>query len=328
MSSSIRQSDSNLEFVVCPNCAAKLLKRSGVSALLCANCHTQFRLDGPWPRIHYSQKAIASFGLGMLSCIGFFVTGIPAFVLGVCALNDIRRQPNAGTLRGWWFAIIGATFGGLLSTAILFGPFFVVRLQRSTMAEQGSGSVVRQSIANNVVPIVPHGAEWKWLHPVDGVDPEVHEPGFHERFYTSDYDDSAWQTGTESRWLTGFGYGDPVAKSIGEPASGKRNTAYFRARFRTRQNYRGLIFACYRDDGIVVYIDGKEVARDNMPDAPDSYQGTAAAVIGSDAETAMIGIKIPEGLPAGEHVLAISVHNASPSSSDLRLGNVRLYGTL
>ncbi|MDG2383715.1 MAG: hypothetical protein P8N76_18730 [Pirellulaceae bacterium] len=331
MNSSIHTTASEWGAVVCPNCAAQLLAQAGVGSLVCANCHTQFRSDGRWPRSRFSRKAIISCVLGFLSFLLLFLTGIPALILGVCALSDIRRQSSSAALKGRWLAIIGATLGGTLSIVIFVGPIVVARLQRAAMAEQGRqeiGVMVPQALRDTIVAILPPGAEWKWLHPVDGLDPEVSEPGFHERFHRLDYDDSTWQTGRELEWLTGFGYGAPVAVSIGEPPAGARNTAYFRARFETDREYLGLILTCYRDDGVIVYLDGKEVARSNVPaDSEDAYDAMATHAITSTAETARMIVRIPGGLSPGEHVLAISLHNSSNESSDLRLGNLCLYGT-
>ncbi|MCP4191976.1 MAG: DUF4190 domain-containing protein [Planctomycetaceae bacterium] len=331
MNSSMSPSASDADAVLCPNCASQLLVPAGVGSLVCANCHTQFRLDGPWPQIRFSRKAIISCVLGILSFMMLFLTGIPALILGVCALSDIRRQTKAAALKGRWLAIVGALLGGTLSSVIFVGPIVVARLQRAAMAEQGRqeiGAMVPQALMDRVVAILPHGAEWKWFHPTDGLDPEIAEPGFQKRFSTLEYDDSKWKTARELDWLTGFGYGDPVAVPIGKPVAGDRNTAYFRARFHTDQEYRGLIFTCYRDDGVIIYLDGKEVARSNvLSDSEDTYEAMALKPVTSTAETARIIVRIPGGLSPGAHVLAISLHNVSNQSSDLRLGNLCLYGT-
>ncbi len=166
--------------------------------------------------------------------------------------------------------------------------------------------MVPQALMDRVVAILPHGAEWKWFHPSDGLDPEIAEPGFQKRFSTLEYDDSKWKTARELDWLTGFGYGDPVAVPIGKPVAGDRNTAYFRARFHTDQEYRGLIFTCYRDDGVIIYLDGKEVARSNvLSDSEDTYEAMALKPVTSTAETARIIVRIPGGLSPGAQLQLI-----------------------
>jgi hypothetical protein len=178
----------------------------------------------------------------------------------------------------------------------------------------------------NVVTIIPRGAQWTWLHPIDDTDPAETEPDFHQAFFKPDYDDSDWNVGRETDTAVGFGYGDPVAVDIGTPPPGHRRTAYFRHRFTTTKPYERLIFACTRDDGIIVYLDGEEVARLNMPDEPEAFTLRAVQFIDRAAETASVGIDIRRRIEPGQHVLAISLHNSSTTSSDLRLGEMRLYG--
>ena len=45
-----------------------------------------------------------------------------------------------------------------------------------------------------------------------------------------------------------------------------RKTAYFRHKFSSEKALKNLSIRMQRDDGVIVYLDGKEVARDNMPE--------------------------------------------------------------
>lgn len=115
---------------------------------------------------------------------------------------------------------------------------------------------------------VPNGSEWKWLHPTDGVDPAAKESAFRTTFFRTDYDDRHWKSGRD---VGGFGYGEAVGVNIGVPASGQRLTAYFRHRFVTKEPLENVTLSCQRDDGLIVYLDGVEVARDNMRSGLDTY---------------------------------------------------------
>lgn len=109
------------------------------------------------------------------------------------------------------------------------------------------------------------------------------------------------------------------------PEEGKRFTAYFRCEFRTGEEYDNLALRCQRDDGVIVYLDGKEVARNNMRVDLDGYRLLAQSSISEGAEEELVEIPLSAGkLSVGEHVLAISLHNVSPTSSDLRLGEISL----
>ena len=60
-------------------------------------------------------------------------------------------------------------------------------------------------------------------------------------------------------------------------------TAYFRRIFEVNdlENVTGLTLDVVRDDGFVVYINGVEVARDNMPAGPVTYSTRPLTGIGS-----------------------------------------------
>lgn len=179
---------------------------------------------------------------------------------------------------------------------------------------------------------------WRWLHPTDGVDPAKNSPDFHKTFFTAAFDDATWKEGKDSPGLHGgFAYGEQgfTGVDIGTPPKkgengeeNHRKSAYFRLKFKTTKTFGDLVLKCQRDDGIIVYLDGKEVARDNMPGGiNDSYGLYATQTIGDAAETTPVALKIAGSLAAGDHVLAISVHNCDPPSSDLRLAEVTLEGT-
>ena len=105
--------------------------------------------------------------------------------------------------------------------------------------------------------LVEPDSEWRWLHPVDGVDPADADPDFHTAFITSDYDDASWETGKDREGPTGgFGYGDDSGVDIGTPEGEKddegrafRRGAYFRHRFTTKKQLSNLELRCQRDDG-------------------------------------------------------------------------------
>lgn len=182
--------------------------------------------------------------------------------------------------------------------------------------------------------IVTPDRTWKWLHPTDGVDPAKAVPDFHKSFFLATFDDSLWKEGKDSPGLHGgFAYGEEgfTGVDIGTPpqtgTENRRKSAYFRLKFKTEKAFGELVLKCQRDDGVIVYLDGKEVARDNMPGGvADSYGLFATETISAVGETTPIALKIPGTLAAGEHILAISLHNRDGGSSDLRLAEITLEG--
>ena len=180
--------------------------------------------------------------------------------------------------------------------------------------------------------VVPPTSEWRWLHPLNGADPAEGDPDFHDTFFRLEFDDHEWPTGQDSEGAEGgFGYGDerPELVDIGTPSEkplGK--SAYFRHHFTTTKKFTNLELRCQRDDGIIIYLDGKEVARDNVEDGEEAYLLPATSNVGQKMEETTVQIPL-EGLilEPGEHVLSISLHNTEKPSSDLRIGGITLLGS-
>jgi len=117
--------------VACPDCGV-ILPTAGLSpgiTVQCARCGKQFTLGSqPVLEPSTSGKAITSLVLGLIPVP--VVTGVPAIILGIWALIDIRRQ--AGLLKGSGLAICGIIFGSLCS--VVCGTFlgFSVMVARGT----------------------------------------------------------------------------------------------------------------------------------------------------------------------------------------------------
>ena len=81
------------------------------------------------------------------------------------------------------------------------------------------------------------------------------------------------------------------------------------------------------DDGVIVYLDGQEVGRINMPDTENSHNLLAQQSVGGDSEQWVGFYRLSGSLQPGEHVLAIALHNSGSGSSDLRIAEISLWGT-
>ncbi|HUE96797.1 MAG TPA: fibronectin type III domain-containing protein, partial [Longimicrobiaceae bacterium] len=110
--------------------------------------------------------------------------------------------------------------------------------------------------------------------------------------------------------VIGFG-GDQFVKHI---------TAYFRREFEVTGTLIGpLRLALQRDDGAVVYIDGQEVIRSNLPAGPIAFETPAVDALTGAAETHFhyVDLELPP-LALGEHSVAVEVHQSGTNSSDVR----------
>jgi hypothetical protein len=163
--------------------------------------------------------------------------------------------------------------------------------------------------------LLSRGTTWKYLNPLTGTD-----PGVGATFMNKEFSDAAWASGQA---VLGYGQSDQpgfVKTDVGTPASGLRNTAYFRTTFQVDNPtyYTDLLAEITRDDGAVVYLNGHEVFRTNMPTGPVNYFTSASSSIGGTDETTWYTITgLTNYLVAGTNVLAVEVHQGANTSSDL-----------
>ena len=138
---------------------------------------------------------------------------------------------------------------------------------------------------------------------------------------------STWKTSTyfAGWWLTGaapLGYGDSgmnTELSYGPDAQDKFPCTYFRKTIQLDVLPTEGQIRVMRDDGVVIYLNGQEIIRNNMPAGIISNQTYANGAVGGTNETGYHAFSLSEEhLQAGLNVLAAEVHQADPNSSDIR----------
>ena len=157
------------------------------------------------------------------------------------------------------------------------------------------------------LPLINAGATWRYFDEGSGVDPGWREPGF---------DDSQWDSGPAQ---LGYGDGDEATVvSFGPDPTQKHITTYFRRAFELAEagQVARLDLRLLRDDGAVVYLNGQEVVRDNMPAGLVSPATLAAAANAEENDFHEIVVG-PTFLVSGRNVVAVEVHQSNPASSDL-----------
>src|SRR6185369_4723161 len=93
------------------------------------------------------------------------------------------------------------------------------------------------------------------------------------------FSDTGWKSGNAQ---LGYGDGDEATKvSFGPNNSNKFVTTYFRKSFSVADASKvtALSLKLLRDDGAVVYVNGTEVYRSNMPGGTISYTTLAASTV-------------------------------------------------
>src|SRR4030095_12165109 len=120
-----------------------------------------------------------------------------------------------------------------------------------------------------------------------------------------------------------LGYGDGDERTVvgfGPNAAAKFITTYFRRTFAVSDYsaVSALALRIVRDDGVVVYLNGTEVYRNNMPAGPINYLSLAPVSIGGVDESARYSALIdPGGLVNGVNVIAAELHQNGGGSSDI-----------
>ncbi len=161
---------------------------------------------------------------------------------------------------------------------------------------------------NGTFPLAK-GSSWKYSD--DGTDLSG------TNWTATNYNDSTWKYGDA---VLGYGNGnDATTLSFGADANNKHTTYYLRNTFDVADasQYDSLVFDVLRDDGVIVYVNGVEAFRQNMPAGPVGYNTFASATVGGSDETSYFRNKTGNLLQDGLNVIAVELHQASANSSDL-----------
>ena len=168
------------------------------------------------------------------------------------------------------------------------------------------------------VMLSPAGADWKYRDIGSNEGTIWRSPAF---------DDGAWPSGPAQ---LGYGDGDEATVvSYGPNASNKYITTYFRRTIvvEDASAYSALQLDLLRDDGAVVYLNGTEVFRSNMPAGTIAYTTLASSAVGGSAESTWYSTSVSPVLADGPNVIAVEIHQSSGTSSDISF-DLRLSGEL
>lgn len=158
-------------------------------------------------------------------------------------------------------------------------------------------------------PLIAAGGNWKYLD--NGTDQGT-------AWQDAAFNDAAWAAGNAE---LGYGDGDEATTvSYGTNASNKYVTTYFRktVNINSLNGFNAVKLRLLCDDGAVVYVNGIEAYRYNMPAGAVGYNTYAAAAIDGTAETTYQEALLSKNLFAsGNNTIAVEVHQANATSSDI-----------
>jgi len=161
------------------------------------------------------------------------------------------------------------------------------------------------------VDLISIGSDWKYLD--TGTDQGT-------AWISSGFSDAAWPTGPAE---LGYGEGDEVTTlQFGPNGQDKYPTYYFRHTFNLPDassitNLRAMI---KRDDGVVAYLNGTEIYRNNISGNPGEtvYYTNYASTTASDDGNNFTPFSVDASLLVnGNNLVAVEIHQANATSSDI-----------
>ena len=151
--------------------------------------------------------------------------------------------------------------------------------------------------------LIAANAEWRYGTPEDAA---VNAD------WRDAFNDTNWKVGPAQ---LGYGDGDEATVIEARPP-----VVLFRKTFtvETPDAFGKLLLRLLRDDGAVVYLNGQEIVRSNMPDGPITPETMAVATVGAEDESRWYPYEVAASrLRTGLNVVAVEVHQVNVSSSDL-----------
>jgi hypothetical protein len=157
--------------------------------------------------------------------------------------------------------------------------------------------------------LIPTGSIWKYLD--NGSDQGA-------TWKTTTFNDALWASGNAQ-----LGYGDEdeaTVVSYGSSSSNKYITTYYRKTINIANPSAFLNYTLNvkRDDGVVVYSNGIEVYRDNMPTGSIGYKTLATKACSDDGSgflTTTLSLA-QAGFKEGNNSIAVEIHQNAGNSSD------------
>jgi lysophospholipase L1-like esterase len=242
-----------------------------------------------------------------------FSTNMPIFCAALQTLVNVRRAQGQNVFVADLFSAVDpATMlqgDGTHPTATGF----------SAMAREWLFRIAALTVRTDSVVTAFIGAGSTWKYSDQGLD-------LGTNWAQPQFDDSAWASGPAR-----LGYNAPgiaTTVSYGPASTSKYVTTYFRRAFVAPANvhYTNLNLRLNRADGAVVWLNGRELWRVNLPAGPLSYQSLAAATVAGDPVHTYYPTNFSiVSLPAGTNFLAAEIHRFSRSGTSLSF-DLELFG--
>jgi hypothetical protein len=159
-------------------------------------------------------------------------------------------------------------------------------------------------------PLIARGPGWRYFDSTTTTPPAT--------WKDRTFNDASWRQGASP-----LGFGDGDEETVVDPVT-SRITTYFRRSFSVANPaaISALTLRLVRDDGAVVYLNGMEVFRTNLPIGVITSTTLADTAVGTGSEESYEAqvVELPPALlVSGTNVLAVEIHQAGINSSDITM---------
>ena len=243
--------------------------------------------------------------------------GTTQYDLYVDGAKDGGKRIDSKTLPPGHILRLGSVAPGLKGVSSMKGSIDDVRIYGRSISDDEIHALASGEMADTEGPppapdviYIAQGGEWRYFDgPADAPSGEWQQP---------QYDDAKWKKAKSQ-----FAYFGGKTKLDGK---GKRITHYFRQKFNVigEIKYPQLAIQGLIDDGAVVYLNGREVKRINMPDGSTTALMRASKRV-FKPRWQTIAVEADD-LRFGENVLAVELHQKAIESSDTTF-DLQLTGT-
>ena len=259
----------------------------------------------------YSGNALTSTRQwrSRISYLRDFCNGRPIVLLWDLYENYGAGAPALLTLTGK----SGFEFNGLSIDKNKWSGSYPTDMEITLTAEERVGYTFKGWRENAVKKLISTGSQWKYLD--DGTTPSG--------WYSTTFNDSGWKSGASP---LGYDTDNKMTDLINTTVNyGSENSkyviTYFRRKFTIDENpssYLQIKLRLLRDDGAVVFINGKEIIRSNLRENYESNPLADNYAIPKRAAIRYVTYDIdPSCLHQGENTIAVEVHQNARNSSDI-----------
>ena len=262
-------------------------------------------------RSSYSGNALTSTRQwrSRISYLRDFCNGRPIVLLWDMYENYGSGVPALLTLTGK----SGFEFNGLAINKDKWCGSYPTDMEITLTARERVGYTFKGWRENAVKKLISTGSQWKYLD--DGTSPSS--------WYAASFDDSEWKTGASPLgYDTDNKMTDLIKTTVNYGSSNSKYvTTYFRRKFTVDDDpasYLQIKLRLLRDDGAVVWLNGKQIIRSNLRENFESSPLADNYAIPKRAAIRYLTYDIdPSWLCQGENTIAVEIHQTSKSSSDI-----------